>query len=93
MKYIITERQFKKISDLVLKEQTTTPSTIKPNSGVTINGISYKLPKIKTQQELDKFTAPVQDQLVSIIDSGRMKGNTGMGPLLKLVMEFLSDKK
>jgi hypothetical protein len=83
MKYIITERQFKKISDLVLKEQTTTPSTIKPNSGVTINGISYKLPKINTQQELDKFTAPVQDQLVSIIDSGRMKGYTGMGPFTK----------
>jgi hypothetical protein len=73
MKYIITERQFKKISDLVLKEQGVPQTTPLPLSGVTINGISYKLPKIKTQQDLDAFTAQLsQDELVNIIGKGRM---------------------
>jgi hypothetical protein len=93
MKYIITEKQFKKISDLVLKEQTTTPSTIQPNSGMTINGISYKLPKINTQQELDKFTAPVsQEELVNIVGKGRLFNYPikGMGGrLLQSLPEFL----
>jgi hypothetical protein len=80
MKYIITEKQFKKISDLVLKEQGVPQTTPLPLSGVTINGIKYKSPKIKTQIDLDAFTAPVQDELVKIVDYGRMKGYTAMRP-------------
>ena len=80
MKYIITERQFKKISDLVLKEQVIPQTTPLPLSGVTINGVRYKSPKIITQQDLDAFTAPVQDELVKIVDYGRMKNYTAMRP-------------
>jgi hypothetical protein len=77
MKYIITERQFKKISDLVLKEQATTQTTtLQPtqsSSGVVINNVTYKLPKIKNEQDLSNFVAELNaDQLVNIVGKGRM---------------------
>jgi hypothetical protein len=80
MKYIITEKQFKKISDLVLKEQGVPQTTPLPLSGVTINGVKYKSPKIKTQIDVDALTAKVEDELSKIVDYGRMKGNTAMRP-------------
>jgi hypothetical protein len=80
MKYIITERQFKKISDLVLKEQDVPQTNPLPLSGVTINGVKYKSPKIKTQIDVDALTAKVEDELSKIVDYGRMKGNTAMRP-------------
>ena len=89
MKYIITEKQFKKISDLVLKEQAVTQPTPTPNQQtnpqpklqpVVIDGVSYKSPKIKTKLDLDAVTAKVEDELVKIVDYGRMKGYTAMRP-------------
>ena len=80
MKYIITEKQFKKISDLVLKEQAVTQPTpqttplpkITPPP-VTINNVTYKLPKIKNEQDLSNFVAELTpDQLVNIVGKGRM---------------------
>jgi hypothetical protein len=78
MKYIITEKQFKKISDLVLKEQSTTQTTTlqttkQPNLPVVINNVTYKLPKIKNEQDLTNFVAELNaDQLVNIVGKGRM---------------------
>lgn len=78
MKYIITEKQFKKISDLVLKEQPIPSPTLTVLPGVKINGITYNLPKIRTQQDLDAFTAVVPDELPQIVDYGKMKGYSRM---------------
>jgi hypothetical protein len=78
MKYIITEKQFKKISDLVLKEQATTQTTTlqttkQPNLPVVIENVTYRLPKIKNEQDLSNFVAELNaDQLVNIVGKGRM---------------------
>jgi hypothetical protein len=74
MKYIITENQLKKITNKVLSEQERTPSpktTQMP--GVAINNITYRLPKIKNEQDLNAFTAAVPlEQLANIVGKGRM---------------------
>ncbi len=73
MKYIITESQLKKITNLVLKEQGNqvqkAPSETK---GVVLNNVTYRLPKIKNEQDLNAFTAGVAlEQLPSIVGQGR----------------------
>lgn len=56
MKYIITESQLKKITNLVLKEQATQPTTTTgQRPGVVIQDVTYKLPKIKNEQDLNNF--------------------------------------
>lgn len=70
MKYIVTESQLEKITNQILKEQQAQTPKV---SGVTLNGISYKLPKIKNEQDLNAFTAAIPlEQLASIVGQGRM---------------------
>lgn len=69
MKYIISESQLKKITNLVLKEQQTNTQTQK---GVVVNNINYRLPKIKNEQDLNAFTAQVPvEQLANVVGQGR----------------------
>jgi hypothetical protein len=74
MKYIITESQLKKITNLVLKEQgNQVQKSPTQTTGVVINNVTYRLPKIKNEQDLNTFTSSVPiEQLSSVVGQGRI---------------------